>query len=145
MNSESCVDIGCIISALEAVKEAIDSFEQMYQESIVSIIEKITKTIKNVIRTINEITSSKMISYGLLELSIPDLSVSFSNHDCLPQGPPFVEQSIKEIAIENFKYNINRYKNSKFIKFFKREAANFIKEFIYAYILYWIFRALGMQ
>ena len=38
MNDENCIDFSGMISVLESVKEAIDSFEQMYQESIVSII-----------------------------------------------------------------------------------------------------------
>lgn len=104
------------------------------------MIERIAEIIRKVIREINETIAKSINSYKLRELSISDSSVLFSNHDCVPQGPP-----IKEMAIENFKYNIQKYKNSKLILIIKEKLPIFLETFIFEILIYFIFNILGIR
>ena len=146
MNNESCVDINGIISALNNFNETMNKIRtsvqaiENYQKTIIPVLERVAEIIKKLIYKINKIISKYITSYELRELSIPDSSVSFSSHDCVPQGPP-----IKEMAIENFKYNMNRYKNSKLILIIKKKFPAFIEILIFDILKDLIFNILGIR
>lgn len=65
-----------------------------------------------------------------------------SNHS---NSPPIKEKSIKEIAIENFHYNMDRYKNSKIVSLIKCKGRSFAIELFKSVLLYQILKLLGMQ
>ena len=55
------------------------------------------------------------------------------------------EKSIKEIAIENFKFNMKNYLNSKVIRYIKKKFPAFLEGLIFALLQNLIFNAIGMH
>ena len=118
---------------------------QIISNSLDTLIELIKEMISDFLKDFNNEIKELMRICELIKLSIPDMSVSLNSFDYIPQAPPIKDKTIKEIAVENFHYNMNRYKNSKLIKLIKRKSPAFIETLVFEIIIYLIFKALGMQ
>ncbi len=134
--------------SLKPILELSVQIECIYQNKLKATIRNIKHILLKFKETIEKIVCDiyRMIQpCRLLELSIPNLSVPMSNFDYVPQGPPLIEESIKETAIENFYYNMNKFKNLKLIKLIKEKYPAFIETLIFEILIHIIFKALGMQ
>ena len=104
----------------------------------------ISDVIKEIIDSFNEVVQEMMKSYSSIEIAIPNLAISINSYDYIPQAPP-KEKSIKEIAIENFKFNMKNYLNSKVIRYIKKKFPAFLEGLIFALLQNLIFNAIGMH
>ncbi len=136
-------DDRCFKELIEACCQFVKEYSNI-TNTINELIRFISDLTKDEIDHFNEVVREMMKSYFNIEIAIPNISISINKYDYIPQGPP-EEKGIKQIAFENFKYNINRYKNSKVFNFAKRFITSIGKEFIISFIMYWIFNALGMR
>ena len=132
---------------LEAVSRVLKMYSEYIEqimESIKPILQKIYEAISQLIEYINSLMKELIRAYSLSELSIPETSVSINGYDDQSQAPPN-DKSIKEIAIENLSYNINKYRNSKIFQFIQKKAQTLFELLVLEYLKELIFKALGMH
>lgn len=142
---ESFDGITCAFEELQKVfSNLLTNNLEEYIEAISSLVENISRSIKEMLKASNNAISEIIKSYCNSEISIPNLDISSNNYDYVPQAPP-KEKSIKETAIENFKSNMKSYLNSKFIRFIKKKLPIFFESLIFGLLQYLIFNALGMH
>lgn len=128
---------------LELMK-SID-FNAIHKQMIENVKMFLTKFRELLIEYINSI--SREITTQTFDMLYFDLPFEYnkvvdSNHS---NSPPIKEKNLKEIAIENFHYNMQRYKNHKLIKLIKKKCPTFIEALVFEILLHIIFKALGMQ
>lgn len=121
----------CLLEALEPIENIIE----MLEDAITDLAESLYNIFKTIFIDIN--------SFGISEIYIPNINIF--GFDCYPNAPPQKAQSIFNEAIENMKYNLHRYKNSFLIKVIRKKSPAFIENLIFSVLVYWIFKALGMQ
>lgn len=134
-------DLEAIGRALKMYSDYVERIMESIRPTLIKVLEMISEILEHIESLIDEIIKA----YSLIELSIPNSSISVYDFDSLSQAPPVREKSIKEMALENLKYNMNRYNNHKLTKIIKRELPALVRELIYGYISYLFFKALGMQ
>lgn len=128
---------------LELSRSLVETVSNAMQQ-IEPFLEKLVELLKEAARVLSELFKEIIHTYELTELSIPETSVSINGYDDQSQAPPN-DKSLKEIAIENLSYNMNRYKNSKFMSLIQTKCPTFFETLIFELFIYWIFKALGMQ
>lgn len=141
LNLSLNIDIEEICEILFPLFNRIDQM----MESVEPVLNNVFEMISKIIECINSLIDEIIKTYSLTELSIPNSSISICDTDCLSQAPPVGVKSIKELALENLSYNMNRYKNHKIIKLIKHEFPPLVRELFYAYIIRLVSKALGMQ
>lgn len=141
---ESFAGVGALLQELRKVFSEFTKEHTNIEDTVKTVMKYISHAIKDILDSFNECSLEAMKSYFNIEIAIPNLAISINDYDHVPQAPP-KEKSVKEIAIENLKYNIDRYKNSKIFNSATRVITYLAKEFTISFIMYWIFKALGMQ
>lgn len=128
---------------LELSRSLVETVSNAMQQ-IEPFLEKFVELLKEAVRVLSELFKEIIHTYELTELSIPETSVSINGFDDQSQAPPN-DKSIKEIAIENLSYNINKYRNSKIFQFIQKKAPTLFELLVLEYLKELIFKALGMQ
>lgn len=131
--------------SIDAINDFSIKLSEIIKEMVKPLLTKVVELIKYFVKQLSETINKIIKSYGITELHIPSTNSHLGKSNNLSQAPPIKEKSIKEIAIENFHCNMDRYKNSKLIKSVKREFPALVRDLTFAYIAYWLFKALGMQ
>lgn len=134
-----------ISAALEAFAAISENVGAMVNDTIVPALERMAEIIKKLVEKINKTIKEIIKSYANIELSIPNSNIALDDCIHVPQGPPVRNKTMKEIAIENFHYNMQRYKKYKLIIIIKEKLPAFIETLIFEILIYLIFKALGMQ
>lgn len=128
---------------LELMK-SID-FNAIHKQMIENVKMFLTKFRELLIEYINSMSREIVTqTFDMLYFDLPFEynNVVDSNHS---NSPPIKDKTIKEIAIENYHYNIQRYKNYKLIKSIKAKFPTFVETLIFEVFIYLIFKALDMQ